>query len=445
LPRFGRVVVSQGLLDQLADDEIAALYAYELSHWRGPDWRLVSVVGLLLQMFHGAYWAVAQWGNGQKRLVYLGAGGVATVCYGMFWLLSKAVGWTARLRTYYRDRTATQLTGNPNGLIRALGNLSFALSDAVAAQGYTPPLVESLALQLPVGAASTLACHGERHRQPLATLFLWDALNPWRSWLSVNQPQPPLGDRLQLLAAYARHWRLTPTLDFSVIALANRRAGRFTAEEWRRLVSLAGPWSGLALGFAMGVLLWGLGWAATQMNLAFLDWLDQDFIVVYSATLLGLGTGILLRMNRFFPDFPDPDLAHGGTDQPVIDDPQWLTAPDLVPSDSLPVQRSGQLIGRPGIANWLGQDLLLQTDSGLTKLHCFSAVGPIGNVWARPQRYLGQTAQVRGWYRRGQQVWIDVQQLQTANGRVTGNHPVWSLVLCAIATLGGLWLLVRGG
>ncbi len=441
LPRYGRIVLSQGLLDQLEDDEIAALVAYELSHWRGPDWPLLSLVGLLLQIIYWGYWTLSRWGNRQKRLVTVAAGLLATLCYGIFWLLYKTNGWVARVRTYYRDRTATQLTGNPNGLIRALGKLSFGLSEAIAAQGYTPPLIDTLSLQLPTGAASTLAMQAEHQHQPLTTLFQWDALNPWRSWLSLNQPQPPLGDRLQLLTAYARHWRLTPTLDFSVIALANRRAKGLTPEEWRRLLFQAGPWSGLTLGATVGVGLWCLGAIATQSDIAFLDWLNQDFTIVKSAALLGLGVGILLRLNAFFPDMP-PQLSHTAAEFP-----DWLTAPNLLPSDSLPVQISGQLVGQPGIANWLGQDLLLKTKQGVVKLHYFSALGPIGNClpWgARPHQKLNQTVTVTGWFRRGQQVWIDVLQLRGADWQINGNHPVWSLVAVAIATVMGLWILIRG-
>ncbi|MEO1590916.1 MAG: M48 family metalloprotease [Cyanobacteria bacterium J06632_22] len=441
LPRYGRLVVSQGLLDQLEADEIAALYAYELNHWRGPDWPLLSLVGLLLQVIHGLHRALARWGNRQKRLVTVAAGTLSTLCYGVFWLLHKTVCWVARVRTYYRDRAAVQLTGHPNGLIRALGKLSFALSESIALQGYTPPLIERLSPLLPVGATSTLPLYGERQHQPLPRLLQWDALNPWRSWLSVNQPQPPLGDRLQLLTAYARHWRLTPTLDFSVLSLSQRRANRLTGEEWRRLMFQAGPWSGLAIGGLVGAVLWVVGAIATRAEITFLDWLNQDWTVLKSAALLGLGVGIVLRINAFFPDL-SPQLTDSAEEYA-----HWLMAPDLLPSDSLPVQLSGQLVGPPGIANWLGQDLWLKTERGLVKLHLFSVLGPIGNCLkpgAKPHQYLGQTVSVKGWFRRGHQVWIDVQQLKGPGWTLTGNHPVWSLVLCVMATLSGLWILVRG-
>ncbi|MEM6349663.1 MAG: M48 family metalloprotease [Cyanobacteria bacterium P01_D01_bin.14] len=441
LPRYGRLVVSQGLLDRLTDDEIATLYAYELSHWKGPDWPLLSLVGLLLQVLHQGYWSLAWWGDRQKRLVKVAAGILSTVCYGIFWLLQKTVCWTARLRPYYRDRTATQLTGNPNGLVRALGKLSFALSEVVADQGYTPPLIERLTLLLPVGLASTLPLYAERDRQPLATLFRWDALNPWRAWLSIGQPQPPVGDRLQLLTVYARHWRLQPALDFSVVTLANRRSNQLSGPEWRRLLLQGGGWSGLVIGFCLGLLLWGLGAIATSVNLVFLDWLSQDLTIIKSTSLLGLGTGALLRMNTFFPDL-DPRQPSTAADLP-----NWLTVPDLLPNDSLPAHLTGQLLGRPGIANWLGQDLLLKTPSGLMKLHVFSALGPIGNCLSlgpKPWQRLGRTVSVQGWFRRGQQAWIDVQFLDAGGEQLRGNHPTWSLVVIVVAVLSGLWILVRG-
>ena len=445
LPRNGRVVVSQGLLDRLDDDEIAALYVYELGHWQGPDWPLLSVMGLLLQGFHWGYWVLARWGNQQQRLVTVAAGLLSMACYGIFWLLNKAVGWVARVRTHYRDRTAAQTTGHPNGLIRALGKLAFAQAAGVDAQGYTPPLLESLTPLLPVSPVGVLPLHVEQQRQPLARLFQWDALNPWRSWLSLNQPHPPLGDRLQLLNAYVRHWRLVPALDFSTLSLAQRRSAQLSHQEWRRLLFQGGPWSGLVIGGLVGVVLWGVGAISTAADVAFLDWLNQDFAIVRSAMLLGIGTGILLRMNAFFPDLPSPQPEAAQVQ--AAEFTQWTMAPDLLPGDSLPIQLSGQLLGRPGVANWLGQDLWLKTTSGLVKLHFFSTLGPIGNCLGRgPKAYqlIGQTVQVTGWFRRGQQIWIDAQQLSSPTQQLAGNHPVWSLVIFAGVAVRGLWILIFG-
>ena len=104
------------------------------------------------------------------------------------------------------NRAATESTGNPNALTRALAKLSFGLAERVSAQGYTPPLVESLALLLPT--STDLIRQSLYGHMPLNNLFVWDSLNPLRSWMSLSDTHPPLGDRLRLIMAYAHHWQL---------------------------------------------------------------------------------------------------------------------------------------------------------------------------------------------------------------------------------------------
>ena len=63
LPHVTRTVVSQGLLEQLADDEIATIYASEIGHISRWDVPLLSLVMVLLQMPYTVYWQVSEWGD----------------------------------------------------------------------------------------------------------------------------------------------------------------------------------------------------------------------------------------------------------------------------------------------------------------------------------------------------------------------------------------------
>jgi Zn-dependent protease with chaperone function len=430
LPRYARLVVSQGLLEQLAADEIAALYAYETSHWRHWDWPLFSLQGLLLQGLHQGYWRLAGWGNRQPLLVKFAAGVLANLSYGLFWLLQKGGVWAARVRVYYCDRTAVEITGNPNGLGRALDKLALGLSQAVDQQGYTPPLIESLDLLLPVGLADAPGTA----TPPGVNRFAWDALNPLRGWLSINQGHPPLGDRLQLLGRYARYWRLAPELDFEALFKQyGTPTPRLSRTDWRELLLTGAPWFGAAAGGAIALLLWGVGAIARAANYPPLDWLYQDSSLLKSGLLLGLGTGLVLRFNRLFPDLP--------TTLPATAEqlPDWLSQPDLSPLASLPTQLSGELLTRPGIANWLSQEFWLRTPYGLIKLQA----GP--EILSQPASDHTSSVQVRGWFRRGHRAWIDLDRLRrTGQPDLKGRLPLWTVGLLALFWGNGLWILFRG-
>ena len=436
LPRNARLVVSEGFLTQLSADEIATLVSYEMSHWKTWYWPLLSIQGLILQLFHQLYWQLALWGDQKSKPLNWIAGAIATVSYAVFWMLRLPLLWVSRVRTYYGDRVASELTGNPNGLARALAKLSFYLAASVEKQGYTPILIEQTGLLLPVSV--DLARHALYGTVPLPQLFAWDSLNSLRSWMSVSNSHPPLGDRLRLIMAYSRHWKLNLEVPLEA---SLRRKQALSKKDWVMLIGQGMPFVGGAFGLIVGSSLLLLGAIGRWQEWPVIDWMHKDPKTFWFCFLMGAGLGTMLRINRFFPDlsFDMPQSAELT---------QWISEPSLLPIDSLPTKLSGSLLGRPGIANWLGQDLILSTPVGLLKLHFFSVLGPLGNAIGKHKKLstlLGEPVQVLGWFRRGNQVWIDIDKVRLSDGTVIkAAHPIASLII-AIATTGlGLWLLGFG-
>ncbi len=433
LPRNARLVVSEGLLSALSADEIAALVVYEVSHWKTMYWPLLSLQGLVLQLFHQVYWKLALWGNHQAKPVQWAVGIVATISYGIFWLSRLPMMWISRVRTYYGDRTTVEITGNPNGHARALAKLSFALASSIDKQGYTPVSIERLALMLPVSVELTRqSLYGT---MPLAELFAWDSLNPLRNWMSVSDAHPPLGDRLRLIMAYARHWKLDSEIP---LAAPPKRQKGLSQQNWIMLIGQGMPFFGLLTGLAIGISLLIVGAIGHWLQWPFLDWMYKDSRTFWFCPLMGLGLGTMLRINRFFPD-----LTFGMTLSQQLS--QWISEPSLLPNSSLPAKFAGTIVGRPGIANWLGQDLMLKTSEGLLKLHFFSAIGPLGNaigLQQKPAALLGKPVQVLGWFRRGNHAWIDIDKIRLNNGTLLqAAHPIASLLVAVVTAMLGLWLL----
>ncbi|MBE9069579.1 M48 family metalloprotease [Leptolyngbya cf. ectocarpi LEGE 11479] len=427
-PRYGRLVVSQGLLDGLAPDELAAIIMYEMSHWSNWDWVFFSTHGLLLQSCHRVYWFLARWGESRPFILKNTAGTFATLSYGIFWLLAQVGCGLARTRIPYRDRSAAELTGNPNGLVRALAKLSLAMGKAVQTQGYTPPLLESLELMLPVSPDESTSIQQ----------FAWGAFNPLRHWLSINQGHPPLGDRLYTLSAYGRHWRLKPSLNFAQLSL-KQGPRHFSRRDWQTLLMQGGAWSGLVVGLGVALLMWLVGAIATSLDFPLLAWLHRDFSILVSMPLIGAATGQLLRINTFFPEIAPSLAAHES--QLTI----GQTNPKLTPLSSIPIKINGTLTGRPLLANWLGQEWRLRTSYGSIKLHHTSYFGPLSNLMGlNPLR--NQSLQVTGWLRRGHHLWIDIERLRTPRNHITlAQHPSWSFTISFLLLGYGLWIMFRGG
>jgi hypothetical protein len=92
---------------------------------------------------------------------------------------------------------------------------------------------------------------------------------------------------------------------------------------------------------------------------------------------IGCGLGILTRINYFFPEIKPPNILN----QPNLSD--LVSNPQTIPVDSQPICLRGQLLGRRGLRNTFAQDLILQTPSGIIKLHYLPEKTPLTNFLPR--------------------------------------------------------------
>lgn len=443
LPQNARIAVTQGLLDQLNDDEIATLILAELAHIRYWDFGVLSGIAFVAQLPYQVYWSVAAWGNRQQdRVLKTIAAAISSLSYGLFWLLRLPGVWLSRVRLYYSDRLVTELTGNPNGLSRALLKLAIGIAQDIQQQKQTNALLESFEMLIPVSYRQALTIGSLYNGN--AALLDWDRRSPYRRWLLLNNTHPPLGERLNLLMQYGRQWRLEPEILWG----RSGRQGPVVGESEvqynpRRLLLQGAPFFGIPIGLAVALLLWAFGWIARQLRWFEVAWLAGDGSVLLACCLLGFSIGMLLRINAFFPDIKQSNLQVN----PVLSG--LLTAPTVLPLDSQPVRFQGTLLGRQGFHNWLYRDLVLQTATGLIRLHYTSSLGWIGDLFPkalRPPALIDRTVTVTGWFRRGATPWIDVETIQSEHGRTLRSyHPIWSTVLASIAALFAVYVILRGG
>lgn len=455
LPRFARIIVSRGLLEKLEPDEIAAIYAGELGHILSGTLPLMSLAMLLLQIPYTIYLQVAKDGQpwekvstSQGQFMTVCATLISSVAYGCYWLLRWPVLWLSRLRLYHSDRVAAQLTGNPNGLSRALLKIAIGMAENIQTVGETSGLLEGWELLTPVGVRQAVtfgSCAGRDTACRVPTwenVLTWDRSNPWRRWLTLNNSHLLLGDRLYILSLYAKFWQLEPELDF----VASPK-GKLEKSAIQRFILQVIPFFGLPLGLAIGLVFWGIGGIGGILGIEQVTWLWGDRAILLSCLPIGISMGILLRINQFFPDLPPPTSS-------VPELSELLTNPTSLPIDSQPIYLEGKLLGRSGISNALAQDLILQSSEGLIKLHCFSKLGPFAYLWPlqnRPIDLVGSEVKITGWFRRGATVWVDVETIETTReSKISGfsfqcGHPIWSTVLAAIAALWGVYLNLQGG
>ncbi len=487
LPRTARIVVSQGLLEQLADDEIATIYAGCLGHVAHWDFVVISLFILVTQLPYTVYRQVSQWGDqiegkrqkysqsvpgnkGKKHLCFylftfylLLAGLSATFAYAVWCLLSGPALWLSQLRIYYSDRLAADITGNPNGLTRALLKIAQGIAVDIRQQGHTSWLLESLNILTSVGYLQAITLGSLHSPIQLEPVLAGDYLNPYRHWLSINNTHPLMGERLQRLTQIAHHWHLETELNLvkSQESASSTHASRTplpsTGGTRRALAPLlrkrypafllqGAPYFGIALGFALGGLTWLLGAIGIFLGITQLAWMYGDWWIIKGCLPIGFSIGTLIRINSFFPDIK-PSTAQPST--AWLTNLSLLTNPDALPVFCQPVHLQGKLLGRRGISNWLGQDLILHSPTGLIKLHHVSCLWPFDNLLPRlpcPYDLIGRQVVATGWFRRGATPWMDIETLRTQFGKTSrSDHPVCSTLLAIAAAIWGTYIILLGG
>jgi Zn-dependent protease with chaperone function len=443
LPRVTRVVVSQGLLEQLADDEIAAILAAEVGHTSYRDGALMSLIMVVIQIPYTVYCLLSDWGNRQVQPILRGlATWGAAAGYGLYCLFRFVGLWLSRSRIYYSDRVAAELTGNPNGLTRALLKIAIGTAKDVQSQGQTSYLLEGFDLLTPLGHRMATPLGSLYPHTPLEPVLEWEWINPLRHWLAINNSHPPTGERLHLLTLYARHWKLVPELDLNRERSTPSKRSGLSLRQWGTLLLQGAPYFGLMLGGGLSLLLSLLGTVGWRLGNSQLLWLTGAPGILQGLSLVGLSLGTFVRINPSYPDIPAP----AGLGSPAPISLLFLMQnPNAIPIPGEGVRLEGKLLGRPGIANRLSQDVLLQTETGLVWLHCVSPFGPLGNLLPRPVRFtdlIGQSLTATGWFRRGATAWVDIEVLRTAGGRIDrSNHPLWATLVGLLAAFAGIYAI----
>lgn len=429
------LVISQGLLDQLQDDEIAATVIGESSYLLDGTSAVLTGLTTVLHLPYLLYWRLATWGDRLPHpIIRTPLKLMASACYGIFWILQIPGYWLCRYRQRVSDRFTMSITGNPNGLTRALVKQAIGISRNIQQQQESIPILESCRLLTPLSDRMALTVGSLYACVPLPPVLQWDRANPYRFWFVVRQSHEPLGERLAHLEHQARQWRLEP--EFNLFGAKAGRRSRSTL-----LLQIA-PLIGLPIGIAFALGIWFIGLIAPFAGLYELSPLWGDRSILWGCSLVGLGFGLFMQINALFPTI----RSYGLEDVPPIVD--LLTDQSALPIDSHPVRLQGHLLGYRGLRNALEQDLAIKTTQGTYKLRFLSPLGSLGNLLPQahyPHDHVRTPVVVQGWLRRGALPWIDVDTIAPQRGRlIRSGHPIWVTLMATVSVVVGLFIILRG-
>ncbi|MGY2974575.1 M48 family metalloprotease [Thermostichus sp. MS-CIW-37] len=413
-----RIVVTQALLQQLSEDEIAAVYAQALGRIVNGDILVMTLLGSPIQLVYLALEQVSQLGSKRRDLI----GHVAPLLYLIYTVLSYPLFFLSRLGTYHADHFAVQATGNPNGLIAALLKSAAGLQEAHKNDRRPSSLLHCTRLfsflDFKTIAAASAAARLQDPSQA-GQVFLWDQFNPWARWMQVNSSHPLPGHRFKVLAGYGERLRLLPEL--SLGSGSKLDVARLQSRFWLDLAIYAAEVVGILIGWLVGLILYLL----LQNRL--------DPKVIAAAAVVGYGVGLWAKAG----------LMYGGSLPARPTDVLSLLAdPDADPCRGQWVELEGELVGLGPSGYQLGAELKLQDATGLIPVRFTSPLGPVGNVFSglkRIRALVGRRVKVVGWFRRGNTAWVDLAYVQVGSNKLHSRPRLWLVVFGLGVILLGIW------
>lgn len=413
-----RIVVTQALLQQLSEDEIAAVYAQALGRIVNGDILVMTLLGSPIQLVYLALEQVSQLGSKRRDLI----GHVAPLLYLIYTVLSYPLFFLSRLGTYHADHFAVQATGNPNGLIAALLKSAAGLQEAHKNDRRPSSLLHCTRLfsflDFKTIAAASAAARLQDPSQA-GQVFLWDQINPWARWMQVNSSHPLPGHRFKVLAGYGERLRLLPEL--SLGSGSKLDVARLQSRFWLDLAIYAAEVVGILIGWLVGLILYLL----LQNRL--------DPKVIAAAAVVGYGVGLWAKAG----------LMYGGSLPARPTDVLSLLAdPDADPRRGQWMELEGELVGLGPSGYQLGAELKLQEATGLIPVRFTSPLGPVGNVFSglkRIRALVGRRVKVVGWFRRGNTAWVDLAYVQVGSNKLHSRPRLWLVVFGLGVILLGIW------
>ncbi|MEB3311917.1 MAG: M48 family metalloprotease [Snowella sp.] len=275
------IVVSQGLLKYLSDEEIAVMYAHEMGHIIHQDFRAMTVASGWGQWFYLAYLWCEKGAQQDSRWRLLTVP-VSLVCYGLFQLNDFFNRYLSRTREYYADHFAVTQTGNPNALLYALMKIPvIRIQQDLQAEQAAPFFAgmqnfSSLGTQPSAIAEKAFFFNAEK----IEPSIYWDVFNPWSSVYELISSHPLNGKRFQVLTHYAEQLDLRTFFNIAQL--------RQLATKRKRWVAYLRFFWELNLLF---LPLWGIFTVFLLTKMTSTRSLPQAMSLI----LLGLGLGLLLQ------------------------------------------------------------------------------------------------------------------------------------------------------
>lgn len=421
-----RIVLTTGILEYLNENEQKAVVSHELGHVVHNDFILMTLVfAVPLVLLTIARWAYyASWFSGTRnkegavlRLALIVIAVLSYIAYFIGYLISLIV---SRIREYYADEHAGELTEDPNALSTALVKIAYGLLiDAMYEDKRKSGVraLRSLGIFDPRGAAAFsamgMSSSGRYSKDSIQAAASWDLFNPWAKYYQLFSTHPLPAKRIMRLNQQCDMYGIKPELDFSKAKqIKEEQAGKSMLDEF--LVDVAIKFLPALIFVALVglTIIWIFG-AAGFFEILINALTISNLILFWAIGFYLIGFGSLIKTKFIYKSGFEP--------KNVV---ELVTNIKVSPIRTIPAFVEGRIVGRGIPGYYFGEDLYLQDRYGLMYIDYRFGWGLIDFFFAiiRAKKLVGQTVRIKGWYRRGPGPYLQVDTIETMTGKRFRNY-----------------------
>ena len=398
-PNNARIVITQGLINLLDEEEVEAVVAHELGHAKHWDMLLMTVASLVPLILYYIFRAITNAaGRVSARSKTSGRGAIvvflAAACAYIAFIISQyVVLWFSRTREFYADRFAGQVTDNPNSMASALVKVAYGLvgseegneggksrkMDAVGALGIFDARA-ARALAVTAYGLTASGARGDGGSEATIDAMQWDMWNPWAKWHEFHSTHPLVANRLNYLGDQAVAMGWEPYVVF------NREKPESYWDE-----------------FLVDIGVYALPPVAVIGAIA-AGFFTGDHWLWLGIGLFALGYAGLLRVAFRYKSKVFPRMNVTGL----------LRKVKVSAVRPVPVTLHGRIIGKgvPGLI-W-SEDFVMQDKTGIIYLDYQQPLA----IWEfifgllKAKEYAGRDVEVAGWYRRSPVPYLEIKTIK---------------------------------
>lgn len=427
-----RMVITEGIGIFLNEDEQRAVVAHELGHIVHNDFILMTVVFaiplILLTIARWSYYAVRFSGLRRSRdddagsylaLALIAVAIVSYISYYVGFLISLFI---SRIREYFADQHAAELTENPNLLSTALIKIAYGLlatgteAEIKEKRKSKVRALRGLGIFDPKKAASVAAQsmdkNGQISKRVVEATAGWDLFNPWAKYFQVISTHPLTAKRILRLNEQCSTYDVPVEYDLSgARAIKEEQVGKSMAGEFITDLFIKTLPAIILTLLGISTIFWVLGYF-NVLTIGALTTIS-NLILLWAIGFFVMGFGVIIRTSFMY--------RKGFAPYNVV---ELVTNINVSPVRPVPSIIEGKIIGKGIPGHWLSEDLYFRDNTARLHIDYRFGFSLMDFWWAlrRADELVGQKVKIQGWYRRGPIPYLQVDTIWTQDGRRFRNY-----------------------